>query len=56
MDRRTAKREACWRGAKVIHDAMTQGWPSDQYDEVEYEQVSAGLEELVKELERRGHR
>lgn len=58
MDRRTAKREACWRAASVVGDALKQGWPdADLYpDDAERARVAAELNNLVAELERRGHR
>jgi len=54
MNARKAKREACWRAAQVIRSAMSESWPSEQYDAREYEKVSAALIKLVAELERRG--
>lgn len=55
MDKRTAKREACWRSAQLIRSAMAESWPSEQYNAEEYGQVSAALLDVIAELERRGH-
>lgn len=56
MNRRVAKREACWRAAIALRSAMDSGWPYEQYESDEdLAAVSGGLEELIVELERRGH-
>lgn len=55
MDKRTAKREACWRAACVIEDAMSGGWPAEHYaTDQEFRQVSEALHNVITELERRG--
>ena len=58
VDPRSAKRAACWRAAYLIRDAMGHGWPADHFDGdagPETAAVVAGLNELIVELERRGH-
>lgn len=54
MNNRQAKREACFRAAQVVRDAMGHGWPREQYSESDYATVSVALNNLITELERRG--
>jgi hypothetical protein len=54
VDKRTAKREACWRAAQVVRQAMGEGWPGDEYPEEDFPKVSDALHDVVAELERRG--
>ncbi|NBE80333.1 hypothetical protein [Micromonospora rubida] len=58
MDARAAKREACWRAASVIRTSLEQGWPDDDLypDADERTRVAAALNDVVAELDRRGHR
>ena len=57
MNQQAAKREACWRAASVVRDAMAQGWPGDDLypDDRDRARVTSALNELTAELERRGH-
>lgn len=63
MNRRTAKRWACGRGALLIQSAMDCGWPFNDSNSLQTEagelnangeRVTAALVELTKELENRG--
>lgn len=57
MDVRAAKREAYWRAACVVRDAMTHGWPEEHYpDRADLAAVSAALVVVIDELERKGPR
>lgn len=57
MNRRQAKREACFRAASVVENALSGGWPAEQYpDEADLERVVEALNELMDELLRRGGR
>lgn len=55
MDKRKAKRDACWRAAGLIQDSINNGWPQEHYeDEADQRAVEAALKDLIAELERRG--
>lgn len=59
MNGREAKREACFRAAMVIENALSDGveWLGSRYpDEKDQERVADALRDLVKELIRRGWR
>lgn len=56
MDRPSAKREACWRAAGLLKNAMTNGWPHAEkhgWSEQDHARVQDGLFELIDELTRR---
>lgn len=57
MNRREAKREACFRVAMVAENALSDGWLGEHYpsaaDEVA---VAEGVQEVIEELRRRGWR
>ena len=63
MDKRSAKRWACFRAALVLQDALDAGWPFNGHTDLTHEdgelnadglRVSSVLTELVDELSRRG--
>lgn len=59
MDRRGAKREACFRAALGLEQLLNDGWwigLAERYGEADAEKVIAGLNELIAELTRRGGR
>lgn len=57
MNRREAKREACFRVAMVAENALETGdeWLT-HYDEADQERVATAINELIEELTRRGGR
>lgn len=48
MTKRRAKKEACFRSALVLRNALGQGWLLD-----EDERIATGVREIIAELERR---
>lgn len=57
MNRREAKREACFRVAMVAENALENGWLHEHYpDEDDERAVAEGVQEVVAELIRRGWR
>lgn len=55
MNKREAKREACFRVAMVAENALETGWIAERYpDETDKVKVSEAVSELIKELIRRG--
>lgn len=56
MDKRTAKREACFRAAMVIETALAGGWETlDRYGD-DREKVEDALNELMASLINRSGR
>jgi hypothetical protein len=57
MDRRTAKREACFRAALCLESALAGGWDGldDRYGE-DADRVRDAINEIVSELTKRGGR
>lgn len=57
MNRREAKREACFRVAMVAGNALEGGWPAEHYpDPADEAAVIRGIQEVIEELTRRGWR
>lgn len=59
MDKRTAKRDACWLAATLVRSTMEVGWDLSDghgYTDAEVVKVELALADLVEELERRGHK
>ncbi|TMR28342.1 hypothetical protein [Actinomadura geliboluensis] len=55
MNRREAKREACYRVAMVAENALSGGWLAEHYPDPEDElAVADGVQEVIEELTRRG--
>jgi hypothetical protein len=56
VDKRTAKREAWWRGAGLIRAVLEGGfeWEQSYPDPQEAEAVRLALNEVIAEMERRG--
>lgn len=56
MDKRTAKREACWRVASLTRSALD-GWDLEAiYGPKDARRVEEQIGVVVKELEQRGHK
>lgn len=55
MDRRKAKREACFSASLALDTALAGGWDSldKRYGEDDAEKVRECINDLIKELERR---
>ena len=57
MNRREAKREACFRVAMVADNALSEGWLAEHYpDEGDEWAVAGAVQEVIDELTRRGGR
>ena len=58
MDRRKAKREACFSAALALDNALAGGWDSldERYGEEGADKVRDCITELIVELQRRGNR
>jgi hypothetical protein len=58
MNRREAKREACFRASLALDNALAGGWDSldERYGEDGAERVRDCIAEIVSELQRRGGR
>ncbi|MGI5293255.1 hypothetical protein ACQEVF_59455 [Nonomuraea polychroma] len=59
MDKRTAKREACFRAALGLESLLNSDWPTglaERYGEADAEKVIEGMNELMRELATRGGR
>lgn len=58
MDKRTAKREACWRIALATRSTLAAGWDLEETypDPAEAALVAEQMDVVLVELERRGHR
>ena len=58
MNRREAKREACWLAASMLKGMMQElqflDDPENLYDDTEREKIDRGFLELITELKRRG--
>lgn len=59
MDKRTAKREACWRAAGMVQGVMDGGYEEVMIDqgveEADAYRIAEQLRIVIDELERRGH-
>ncbi|TMR88601.1 hypothetical protein [Nonomuraea basaltis] len=58
MDRRTAKREACFRAALALDNALSGGWESldESYGKEDADKIREAINEIVAELTKRGGR
>lgn len=59
MNKREAKQEACFRASLGLESLLSEGWHVglyERYGETDAEKVIEGLNELIRELCRRGGR
>ena len=54
MNKRSAKREACWLASSWIENGMTSWTIEGRYSPSDLTRVYKGLDELVRELFQRG--